>query len=150
MIMQVFQGEGSMLLPGLNIAVFCQVGAKYFSGACVGGFFGVTEPIIYGVYLPKVRPFLIACLSAGVAGLISGILGLTAMQQGGQVVKNSYQENGTDYTLDNVLYFGDHHNDLSVFENHKYAIAMGNAIDEIKKLAFDITDHVNDVEFDVI
>ncbi|WP_338983786.1 HAD family hydrolase [Spiroplasma endosymbiont of Othius punctulatus] len=54
---------------------------------------------------------------------------------------------GENITLSNVVYFGDQNNDLSVFENHKYSIAMGNAIEEIKDHAFEITDTVQDDGF---
>ncbi|WP_027063119.1 HAD-IIB family hydrolase [Mesoplasma seiffertii] len=50
------------------------------------------------------------------------------------------QENNTNITLDNVLFFGDQKNDLPVFENHKYAIAVGNAIPELQRLAYAVTD----------
>ncbi|WP_026389673.1 HAD hydrolase family protein [[Acholeplasma] multilocale] len=46
-------------------------------------------------------------------------------------------------TLDNVVYFGDAMNDYSVFAKHKYSIAMGNALDEIKEIAYDVCDTVS-------
>ncbi|WP_027063547.1 HAD-IIB family hydrolase [Mesoplasma seiffertii] len=49
------------------------------------------------------------------------------------------EHEGENIELNNVIYFGDQHNDYEVFKNLKYAIAMGNAIDEIKALAYDIT-----------
>ncbi|AUF83690.1 hypothetical protein CXP39_02680 [Mesoplasma syrphidae] len=49
-------------------------------------------------------------------------------------------EHNENITLDNVLFFGDQKNDLPVFRNHKYSIAVGNAIDELKELAYAITD----------
>ncbi|PPE05645.1 HAD hydrolase family protein [Mesoplasma corruscae] len=48
-------------------------------------------------------------------------------------------ENDTNLTLNNVIYFGDNENDLSVFKNLKYCIAVNDAIPEIKELAFDIS-----------
>jgi len=43
-------------------------------GAIPGGIFGVTEPIIYGVSLPKGKPFLVGCAAAFFGGMLSGIL----------------------------------------------------------------------------
>ncbi|WP_338972166.1 HAD family hydrolase [Spiroplasma endosymbiont of Panorpa germanica] len=50
------------------------------------------------------------------------------------------KEENLNIKLDNVVYFGDQHNDLEVFKNLKYAVAVGNASQEIKDLAFEITD----------
>lgn len=60
------------------------------------------------------------------------------------LIKVLNKKNNTNITTDNVIYFGDQHNDLPIFKKLKYAIAMGNAIDEIKDLAYEITDHIND------
>ncbi|QHX36067.1 hypothetical protein STIUS_v1c05130 [Spiroplasma sp. TIUS-1] len=60
------------------------------------------------------------------------------------LIKVLNKTNKTNITTDNVIYFGDQHNDLPVFKNIKYSIAMGNAIDEIKELAYEITDNVNE------
>ncbi|WP_439425326.1 beta-glucoside-specific PTS transporter subunit IIABC [Oenococcus alcoholitolerans] len=43
--------------------------------AFVSGIFGVTEPAIYGVTLPRKKPFLISCISAAVGGAIVGATG---------------------------------------------------------------------------
>ncbi|WP_031542464.1 HAD hydrolase family protein [Mesoplasma photuris] len=61
-----------------------------------------------------------------------------------KIVEIINKEEGKNLTLNNVVYFGDQHNDKEVFKNLKYAIAMDNAIDEIKELAYEITDSVND------
>lgn len=37
--------------------------------AWISGMFGVTEPSIYGVVLPRVKFFIIACISAGIGGM---------------------------------------------------------------------------------
>ncbi|KAF5295701.1 hypothetical protein FQA39_LY12874 [Lamprigera yunnana] len=42
----------------------------------MGGFFGVSEPMIYGVTLPKFRPFIIGCLVAFPIGILSGVLAM--------------------------------------------------------------------------
>ncbi|WP_018296985.1 beta-glucoside-specific PTS transporter subunit IIABC [Corynebacterium lubricantis] len=49
---------------------------KALSGsAALAGIFGITEPAVYGVTLPRKRPFLIALASAGVGGAIIGATG---------------------------------------------------------------------------
>lgn len=46
---------------------------KALSGsAALAGIFGITEPAVYGVTLPRKRPFVIAVISAGVGGAIIG------------------------------------------------------------------------------
>ncbi|PXV89030.1 PTS system beta-glucoside-specific IIA component (Glc family) /PTS system beta-glucoside-specific IIB component (Glc family) /PTS system beta-glucoside-specific IIC component (Glc family) [Lachnotalea glycerini] len=51
--------------------------------AIVSGIFGVTEPAIYGISLPKKKPFVISCISAAVGGGVAGFLGLKTYVIGG-------------------------------------------------------------------
>ncbi|AXK51633.1 PTS glucose transporter subunit IIA [Spiroplasma alleghenense] len=44
---------------------------------------GITEPVIYGVNLQKVRPLVIGCIASGIAGVIAGLLNLQADHLGG-------------------------------------------------------------------
>ncbi|AHI53754.1 Cof-like hydrolase [Spiroplasma sabaudiense Ar-1343] len=73
-------------------------------------------------------------------GVDLGIAGPNKFQGIISLLEIINKENGSDIKLDNIIYFGDQHNDLEVFKNLKYAIAVGNATEEIKKLAYDITD----------
>lgn len=43
---------------------------------------------------------------------------------------------------EDLIYFGDDLNDISCFQSYRYCIAMGNACEEVKKLAFYVTDTV--------
>ncbi|MEG0367429.1 MAG: HAD family hydrolase [Coprobacillus sp.] len=52
-----------------------------------------------------------------------------------------YQKLGIDF--DNTYAFGDGVNDLRMFELVKHGIAMGNAVEELKEIAFDVTDTVD-------
>ncbi len=75
------------MLPLLIPAIFGQVGAclgvvlrtsnpqlKTISGsAALTGFFGITEPAVYGVTLPNRRPFIFACISGAIGGCIIGM-----------------------------------------------------------------------------
>ncbi|MFV0405395.1 MAG: beta-glucoside-specific PTS transporter subunit IIABC [Propioniciclava sp.] len=41
--------------------------------ASLAGIFGITEPAVYGITLPRKRPFIIAILAGGVGGAITGL-----------------------------------------------------------------------------
>lgn len=51
--------------------------------AFISAMFGVTEPAIYGITLPKKKPFLISCIGAAVGGAIIGALGIRRFTMGG-------------------------------------------------------------------
>lgn len=51
--------------------------------ACISSFFGVSEPSLYGVTLPRKKPFIITLMSASVGGAIMGIFGTKSYQMGG-------------------------------------------------------------------
>jgi len=51
--------------------------------AFISGIFGVTEPCIYGVTLPKKKPFVISCVAASVGGGIIGYAGCKLYTMGG-------------------------------------------------------------------
>ncbi|WP_339030719.1 glucose PTS transporter subunit IIA [Spiroplasma endosymbiont of Cantharis nigra] len=84
-------------LMAINIAVFAQVGAAVgvairtkngqlrstVIAAIPGGIVGVTEPILYGINLPKMRPFISGVIAAGIFGLLSGLMGIEARTSGG-------------------------------------------------------------------
>lgn len=51
--------------------------------AVISGLFGVTEPAIYGLSLPKKKPFLISMIGAAVGALITGLFGAKMYMMGG-------------------------------------------------------------------
>ena len=51
--------------------------------AFISGIFGVTEPSIYGITLPKKKPFVISCIAAGIGGAIIGFAGVKSFMMGG-------------------------------------------------------------------
>gem|GEM_PF-4046367 len=53
-------------------------------GSLVPGFFGITEPIIYGVNLPKVRPFIAGILGAAFGAAFIMVFNVHSSQPGGQ------------------------------------------------------------------
>lgn len=51
--------------------------------AFISGMFGVTEPCIYGITLPKKKPFIISCIAAAIGGGIMGFAGVKTFMMGG-------------------------------------------------------------------
>ena len=51
--------------------------------AFISGLFGVTEPCIYGVTLPKKRPFVVSCVLSGLVSMVIGYLGVIKFSSGG-------------------------------------------------------------------
>ncbi|MGL4662850.1 MAG: PTS N-acetylmuramic acid transporter subunit IIBC [Culicoidibacterales bacterium] len=77
------------LFPILAMAGASQVGAaialyvkadkgsqvrKMIRGAIVPGFLGIGEPLIYGITLPRVKPFVTACIGGALGGFFVGTL----------------------------------------------------------------------------
>ena len=96
-IISISQGQPTSLLVGSGSVSFAQTGAvlavmlktknmklKELSvPAFISGIFGVTEPAIYGITLPKKKPFWASCIVGGVLGAIAMGLGIQAYQMGG-------------------------------------------------------------------
>lgn len=64
---------------GVAIAMWFMAGKgsvlrKQISGAIIPGFLGIGEPLIYGISLPRVKPFFISCIAAACGGFIMGAL----------------------------------------------------------------------------
>lgn len=85
------------LFPVLAMAGAGQVGAaialyrkapkdsdlrKNIRGAIIPGFLGIGEPLIYGVTLPRVRPFFTAMAGGAVGGFYVGLLNMFGIQIG--------------------------------------------------------------------
>lgn len=51
--------------------------------AFISAIFGVTEPAIYGITLPKKKPFIISCIAAGIGGGLIGFFGTKLHVMGG-------------------------------------------------------------------
>lgn len=69
---------------GVVLAILLQTKDQKLKGialpAFISGIFGVTEPAIYGVTLPRKKPFILSCIAAG--GLI-GFFGTRMYMMGG-------------------------------------------------------------------
>ncbi len=51
--------------------------------ASISGIFGVTEPAIYGILLPRKKPFIISCLVSAAVGAFYGFMNLKEYIMGG-------------------------------------------------------------------
>lgn len=51
--------------------------------AFISGIFGVTEPAIYGVTLPKKKPFIYSCIGGAIGGGLIGFMGARSYTMGG-------------------------------------------------------------------
>ncbi|ALS36308.1 PTS system beta-glucosides-specific IIC component [Enterococcus rotai] len=96
-IIALSQGDPTSLLTPSGSVSFAQTGAvlavmlktknaklKELSiPAFISGIFGVTEPAIYGITLPRKKPFWASCIVGGVTGAIAMGLGMQGYQMGG-------------------------------------------------------------------
>ncbi|MFI3939745.1 beta-glucoside-specific PTS transporter subunit IIABC [Vagococcus fluvialis] len=96
-IIALSQGDPTSILTPSGSVSFAQTGAvlavmlktknaklKELSiPAFISGIFGVTEPAIYGITLPKKKPFWASSIVGGVIGAITMGLGVQAYQMGG-------------------------------------------------------------------
>ncbi|ASF38752.1 PTS sugar transporter subunit IIA [Halobacillus halophilus] len=51
-------------------------------GSVIPAFLGITEPVMFAINLPKVKPFLFGCLGGAVGGGLASILGIAAAGTG--------------------------------------------------------------------
>ncbi|AKU79886.1 PTS glucose transporter subunit IIABC [Spiroplasma turonicum] len=96
-IMAVIQNLPNSLYAASAFGIFGQLGAALCVGMTTNNYkvkevayssmpaavVGITEPIIYGITLPRLVPFLIGCLGAGIAGLVTGLLKIQGLVPGG-------------------------------------------------------------------
>ncbi|MDO4436215.1 MAG: PTS N-acetylmuramic acid transporter subunit IIBC [Cardiobacteriaceae bacterium] len=87
--MALVESQGfNSLFPVLAMAGAGQIGAtlalyvraqkdsmlrQHIKGAIVPAFLGVGEPLIYGVTLPRIKPFITACLGGACGGFVIGL-----------------------------------------------------------------------------
>lgn len=59
---------------GVVLGIYCKSKDEKLKSialpAFISGIFGITEPAIYGVTLPRIKMFVLSCLSAGITGAI--------------------------------------------------------------------------------
>ncbi|MCT0061304.1 PTS beta-glucoside transporter subunit IIABC [Lactococcus lactis subsp. lactis] len=95
-IIALAKGEPTALLIAASVASFAQTGAvgavmlktkdkrlrELAIPAFISGWFGVTEPAIYGITLPKKRPFWVSCIVSGILSAVAMVLGIKAYTMG--------------------------------------------------------------------
>lgn len=74
--------------------------------AFISGIFGVTEPAIYGVTLPKKKPFVYSCIGGVVGGAFIGFMGTRSFTMGGLGLFGlpSYIDTIGDTGVQNLIY----------------------------------------------
>lgn len=89
--MDLMQGIPSQIIAFTSCVCFAQIGvvlAIYIKTkdsklksialpAFVSGIFGVTEPAIYGVTLPRIKMFVISCIGGATSGIVIGLANLS-------------------------------------------------------------------------
>lgn|SRR5574337_172732 len=98
MVMAQFGEQGwSNILGGQFAASFAQIAVlmalmfkiykkkdrQLIVPSIISGIAGVTEPAIYGITLPRVKPFVISCIAAATAGAYAGMMNVTSYMMGG-------------------------------------------------------------------
>ncbi|WP_125702297.1 beta-glucoside-specific PTS transporter subunit IIABC [Lacticaseibacillus daqingensis] len=80
-------GSASFAQIGVVLAVILRTKNQKLKGlgwsAFISGIFGVTEPAIYGVTLPRKRTFVLSCIAAGAGGGVMGLMGSQFYMMGG-------------------------------------------------------------------
>jgi PTS system beta-glucosides-specific IIC component len=83
----VLTGAASFAQIGAVLAVIMKVKSKKIQGlgwsAFLSGIFGITEPAIYGITLPRKKVFAMSCIGGGIGGAILGLFGTKAYMVGG-------------------------------------------------------------------
>ncbi|MCO6524944.1 MAG: PTS glucose transporter subunit IIA, partial [Candidatus Schmidhempelia sp.] len=108
------------MLPALVPTVSAQIGATLAVSmrtkdktlkslgysAAFTAIFGITEPAVYGVTLPKRRPFMISCIAAAIGGAIVSYYGTAAYSFGLAnifTIAQSIPPTGVDNTIFGLL-----------------------------------------------
>ncbi|GFH41602.1 PTS beta-glucoside transporter subunit EIIBCA [Lactococcus hodotermopsidis] len=71
------------VLVALLFKIYKKKDRELIMPSIISGIAGVTEPAIYGITLPRVKPFVISCVAAAVAGAYAGWANVTAYTMGG-------------------------------------------------------------------
>ena len=95
---------------GVVMAIALKAKNKKLKSLCIpaiiSGFFGVTEPAIYGVTLPRKKPFIVSCIIGAVTGGILGFCGSQIYSVGGMgifVIPTFIGPNGFDMGFYGIL-----------------------------------------------
>ena len=74
--------------------------------AFISGIFGVTEPAIYGVTLPKKKPFVYSCIAGAIGGAFTGFMNTRSYSIGGLGLFGlpSFIDTTGDMGITNMIY----------------------------------------------
>ncbi|OOH92439.1 PTS N-acetylmuramic acid transporter subunits IIBC [Pasteurellaceae bacterium 15-036681] len=72
---------------GAALALYVRAGKQsvlrtQIKGAIIPGFLGIGEPLIYGVTLPRVKPFITACIGGAAGGFVIGLIAYLGFPMG--------------------------------------------------------------------
>jgi PTS system beta-glucosides-specific IIC component len=77
----------SFAQTGVVGAVLIKTKNSKLKGLCIpafiSGIFGVTEPAIYGITLPRKKPFILSCIGGSLGGALLGFMGTNMYMIGG-------------------------------------------------------------------
>ena len=72
---------------GVVLAIFLKTKDKKLKAiaapACISSLFGVSEPSLYGITLPRKKPFFITLVASAIGGAIMGLFGTASYMNGG-------------------------------------------------------------------
>ncbi|WP_288326851.1 PTS transporter subunit EIIC, partial [uncultured Clostridium sp.] len=54
--------------------------------ALIPALFGISEPVMYGITFPRIKPFLIGCIGGAAGGGFAAIIGLAAQGTGASMI----------------------------------------------------------------
>ncbi|MBS5938650.1 beta-glucoside-specific PTS transporter subunit IIABC [Clostridium sp.] len=97
MLVDLMSGNPSYFLPLMGGTIYAQIAVVFVIWlktkdrklksvtlpAFISGVFGVTEPAIYGVTLPRIKYFIISCIGAAAGGLYAGITNIALYKMTG-------------------------------------------------------------------
>jgi len=77
----------SFAQTGVVLAILLKTKNRKLKSLCIpafiSGIFGVTEPAIYGITLPRKKPFILSCIGGAIGGAILGLMGSKLYMFGG-------------------------------------------------------------------
>ncbi len=89
------------------LAMFCKTKDKKLKEMAIpnfiSGIFGVTEPAIYGILLPKKKPFIISCIAGGIGGAFYGYFNFKKFILGGMGIFELPNMMNPDGSMGNIL-----------------------------------------------
>ncbi|MDF7682344.1 beta-glucoside-specific PTS transporter subunit IIABC [Lactobacillus sp. ESL0679] len=102
----ILSQAASFAQTGVVLAMFFQTKNEKTKSlafpAFISGIFGVTEPAIYGLTLPRKRPFILSCIASAIGGGLIGLFGTKNWMMGGLgifTIPATIGKNGVDSTV---------------------------------------------------